>query len=70
MWLNAGDVWKFGTTKNHATKYPQSFLIKLGVEYKPQFSGTLQEALSVEKANILEYFDDIGNLPPGNKIIK
>lgn len=26
VWLNEGDLWKYGTTKNSATRYSHSFL--------------------------------------------
>jgi RHS repeat-associated protein len=71
-WLNVGDVWKYGTTKNPATRYSQTFLDEtgMGLQYGPQFSGTLEEALSAEKNQILDYFNQNGVLPPGNKIIR
>ena len=68
IFLKAGDVWKYGTTKNPTTRYSQSFLTEWGLEYKPQFSGTLQEALSAEKQQILNYESLNKALPPGNKI--
>ena len=66
----AGDVWKYGTTKNPATRYSQSFLNDWGLRYEPQFQGTLPQALSSEKSSILNYLNQNGVLPPGNKIIK
>jgi hypothetical protein len=70
VWLSAGDVWKYGATENPATRYSQSFLDELGLRYEQQLSGTLQQALSAEKASILNYLDRTGRLPPGNKIIR
>lgn len=70
VWLKAGDVWKYGTTKNPATRYSQSFLNEWGLRYEQQFSGTLQEALSAEKVNILNYLKQMEKLPPGNKFAK
>lgn len=70
VWLNANDVWKHGTTKNPATRYSQSFLDDWGLYYSRQSSGTLQAALSAEKGNILNYLNQNGVLPPGNKIIR
>jgi hypothetical protein len=66
------DVWKYGTTKNPVTRYrySQSFLDEWGLRYDRQFSGTLPQALSAERTNILNYFRQGGTLPPGNKIIK
>ena len=68
VWLNAGDVWKYGTTMNPSTRYPKSFLEEWGLRYSPQNSGTLQESLASEKANILLYETVHGVLPPGNKV--
>jgi hypothetical protein len=70
IWLDAGDVWKYGTTKNPTTRYSQSFLDKWGLQYEKQMGGTLQEALSSENSSILKYLDQRGTLPPGNKIIR
>jgi hypothetical protein len=68
--LNPGDVWKFGTTQNPATRYSQSFLTNWGLVYEKQFTGTLDQALSAERSNILNYLNQFGTLPPGNKIIR
>jgi hypothetical protein len=70
VFLNAGDVWKYGTTQNPATRYSQSFLDDWGLRYEMQTSGTLPEALAAEKSQILQYLNKNGVLPPGNKIIK
>lgn len=70
IWLEAGDVWKYGTTKNPATRYSQSFLDDWNLYYKKEFSGSLQKALDAEKEKILDYIKKYGKLPPGNKIIK
>ena len=70
VWLNAGDVWKYGTTKNPATRYPVKYLDKLGVRYEPQSSGSLGQALFSEKNSILNYLRQNSVLPPGNKIIR
>ena len=70
VWLDVGDVWKYGQTQNPATRYSQAFLDEWGLLYQKQFSGTLQEALSAEKNQILNYLYENGVLPPGNKIIR
>jgi hypothetical protein len=70
IWQEAGEVWKYGTTKNPTTKYSQSFLDKWGLQYEKQMGGTLQDALSSEKSSILKYLDQSGTLPPGNKIVR
>jgi RHS repeat-associated protein len=70
IWLEAGDVWKYGTTMNPATRYSGSFLDQWGLRYNTESIGTLQEALTVEKMKILNYRDQCGVLPPGNKMVK
>ena len=72
-WLNKGDVWKFGTTKNPLTRYSQSYLDNIGefgVYYKTEFTGTLKEALTVERMKILNFRGQNGFLPAGNKMVK
>jgi len=72
-WLEKGDVWKFGTTQNPATRYSQSYLDNIGnygVSYVKEFSGTLKEALTVEGMKIRNFIEQSGFLPAGNKIIK
>ena len=70
IWLETHDVWKYGTTKNPTTRYTQKFLDEMGLRYEMQMKGTLQEALSSERRQILRYLEERGMLPPGNKIIK
>ena len=72
VWLNKGDVWKFGTTKNPLTRYSQSYLDNIGefgVKYVPEFQGTLQQARTLQNMKILNFKNQSGFLPPGNKII-
>ena len=75
VWLNKGDVWKFGTTKNFnpLKRYTQSYLDSVGefgVKYESEFRGTATQALTVERMKILNYLGQTGYLPAGNKIIK
>jgi RHS repeat-associated protein len=70
VWLNAGDVWKYGKTINPATRYSKTRLDELGLVYERQFSGTPSQALAVEKQKILNYQTEYGTLPPGNKIAR
>lgn len=73
VWLNKGDVWKFGTTKNPAIRYSLSYLNSVGeygVYYSKEFSGTLGQALQVERMKIMNYLSQTGFLPAGNKMIK
>ncbi len=72
-WLNKGEVWKFGTTKNPFSRYSQSYLDNIGehgVIYTTEFRGTLQQATFLERLKILNYRFQNNYLPPGNKIIK
>jgi hypothetical protein len=72
-WLNKGDVWKFGTTKNPLTRYSQSYLDNVGefgVYYKTEFTGILKEALTVERMKILNFKGQNKLLPAGNKKVK
>jgi RHS repeat-associated protein len=71
-WLEKGEVWKFGTTKNPTTRYPLSYLNSIGdygVNYVTEFSGTLEEAVTVQNMKILNIKSQTGFLPPGNKIV-
>ncbi len=72
VFLKAGDVWKYGTTKTPTTRYTQKFLSNTGegLKYSRQFKGTLQEALQQEKNKILNFRSNFGILPAGNKIVK
>jgi RHS repeat-associated protein len=72
-WCTAGEVWKFGTTRNPTRRYSQSYLDNIGeygVSYSKEFSGTLTEALTLENMKIRNFLSQTGVLPPGNKIIK
>jgi hypothetical protein len=70
IWLNAGDVWKYGQTMNPTTRYSQAFLRQWNLGYQPQYSGTRQQAMSAEKAQLLRYVVEFDELPPGNKITR
>jgi uncharacterized protein RhaS with RHS repeats len=70
VWLNAGDVWKYGKTMNPATRYSQAFLKEWGLRYDPRFTGTDQEALDAEYDSLIKYLNTFGRLPPGNKMLR
>lgn len=72
VWLNKGDVWKFGTTKNPSTRYSQGFLDNTGagLRYSTEFTGTLQQARILEKMKILNFKLQNSVLPAGNKMVK
>jgi RHS repeat-associated protein len=70
-WCEAGDVWKFGKTINPSTRYSQAALKNIGehgVEYKNEFTSLSNEALLLELMKIENYVQQVGKLPPGNKI--
>ncbi len=72
-WLNKAEVWKFGTTKNPLTRYSQSYLDNIGeygVYYSKEFSGTLQQSLQLERMKIMNFMEQYGFKPAGNKMIK
>ena len=69
-WLNKGDVWKFGTTKNPLTRYSQTWLREMNLRYFTEFEGTLKEALQLERMKIVNFIEQTGVLPAGNKIIR
>jgi RHS repeat-associated protein len=70
VWLNKGDVWKYGTTKNPDTRYSQSFLDRIGVQYDRISKGTLDEALAAEQKSLRNFVNQNSKLPPGNKIMR
>jgi len=70
MFLNAGDVWKYGETINPTTRYDQSFLNGIGVRQDDQFWGNQIQIKIAEKTKIYSYFETHGHLPPGNKIFR
>jgi RHS repeat-associated protein len=73
MYLNAGDVWKYGETTNPASRYNSSDLGGIGaggVSQYNEFSGTQIQIKAMEKAKIYSYFMVNGHLPAGNKIFR
>ena len=70
VWLQEGDVWKFGETINPATRYSPSFLTNTGagLKFVPEFEGTTQEAYQLQNMKIQNYqLQNDGVLPAGNK---
>ncbi len=72
IYLEKGQVWKYGVTKNPLTRYSQKYLYNLGefgVEYKTIFESSLRsEALTVEMMLIKQFEALHGYLPAGNKV--
>jgi len=69
VYLDKGDVWKYGITKNGEARYTISFYNNtgMGLQYVPQFSGTQIQARVEESTKIINYYFWHGDLPPGNK---
>ena len=68
VFLKEGEVWKYGKTINPATRYPKDWLLKMGLRYEPQYAGSVNSALALERAKIVGHIDRCGTLPPGNKV--
>lgn len=76
IYLQIGEVWKYGaTTQKEKGRYKNS-LLGSGLVYVVQFTGTYQECLQQEKLKIYYYAELPENLirdvplirPPGNKV--
>lgn len=82
QYLEEGEVWKYGTTRNPFSRYTQLFLdrlrpLNLGdqfakgrLEYVTEFRGSEALAREQEFAKLWEYFEENFHLPPGNKMFK
>ncbi len=72
VYLNAGDVWKYGETTKGFGRYRESYLKSKGPELRmvPEFFGTQMDIKIAEKSKIYSYFFKNGTLPPSNKIFR
>ncbi|QTE21173.1 hypothetical protein J3359_09985 [Polaribacter cellanae] len=74
VYLNAGEVWKYGeTTKGINGRYTRSELdgmVPGGVTARPLFFGNTVEIKVQEKIMIYGHYLATGSLPPGNKIFR
>ena len=74
VWLEAGEVWKFGTTKNPPgtinPRYSTKWLNANNLDYVQEFIGTEAQVLTVETMKIQNFLRQYGILPAGNKMIK
>ncbi|HEV7646128.1 MAG TPA: hypothetical protein VGO50_19485 [Pyrinomonadaceae bacterium] len=73
MFLKTGEVWKFGTTINPASRYSGSFLRNTGsgLNYVTEFKSSLfKDVLQMEKTRITDFRTLNGFLPAGNKMVK
>ncbi|MCZ2390837.1 MAG: hypothetical protein LC113_07135 [Acidobacteria bacterium] len=71
VFLKQGDVWKFGQTKNGVARYPGSFYRNTGkgLEFSSEFkTSSFKDVIKMERQQILNYEQQFGKLPPGNKI--
>lgn len=68
VFLREGDIWKFGQTTQD-TRYSGAFLRRNNLDYVPEYNApTFKEMMQMEKQKILDYEQQFGKLPPGNKI--
>jgi hypothetical protein len=73
--LAAGDVWKYGTTKQPNViggpgQYPARYSpgqVAPGIRADEIFTGNRAQVLAMQTYKIAEYFLANGDLPPGNK---
>ena len=70
VWLNKGDVWKYGETTNPDSRYGAKYLYKMGLRYQTETTGTQVQVKVAEKFAIYGYFFSNGSLPPGNSIFR
>ena len=68
VFLKEGEVWKYGKTINPTTRYSLDWLRRMRLRYEPQYAGSVNSALALERAKIEGHFDQCGSLPPGNKV--
>jgi hypothetical protein len=68
--MKKDDVWKFGTSLDPDARYPASVLANLGLRMSVDKTGTRSQVLVQEKIELIRYFSNHGELPPGNKIFK
>ena len=69
VYLNAGDVWKYGETTQGENRYKKNSYEK-NFKMKPIFYGSKTEILIHEKKMLIEYYYEHHELPPGNRIFK
>jgi len=70
IYLNRGDVWKYGESTHPDERYSDSFLKETGVRRVDEFWGTQSQVKVMEKIKIYQYYINNGHLPPGNRIFR
>jgi hypothetical protein len=74
--LNAGDVWKIGETMQYNAetdrqwRYSQPELDGWNVDFKAEFIGNKVQIMVMEGIKLINYVNDHGDLPLGNKGFK
>ncbi|WP_299568499.1 DUF6443 domain-containing protein [uncultured Pedobacter sp.] len=70
VFLQKGDVWKYGETTNPTGRYTQGSLTASRLKLFPEFYGNQVQIKVEEKIKIYGYFFQNGTLPPGNRIFR
>lgn len=77
IFLRAGEVWKYGITiQGEKGRYPNTWITALGLRYRVQYRGSIQDCLQQETLKIYQYALLPENTrrklplvrPPGNKL--
>lgn len=77
IYLHAGEVWKYGITiQGQKGRYSNTWVTALGLRYRVQFRGSIQDCLQQETLKIYQYALLPENTrrkpplmrPPGNKV--
>ena len=73
VFLNTGDVWKYGETTRNPPEKRYGGIDKLhnkGLEMHYDFRGTQKQIKREEKRKLYFYFFNYQHLPPGNSIFR
>ena len=68
IYLEKGDVWKYGETLNPKKRYSQAWLDRMGLEFYEEAYGTKIEIFFYQLEKLFIYYLAHDRLPPGNKI--
>ena len=68
--MNAGEVWKYGTTADPEGRYPRAAMDTLGLQMVEQTMGNRYQVLAQEKIMLIGHALATGDLPPSNRIFK
>ena len=68
IFLMTDEVWKYGVSVNGENgRYTKSYLTKMNLRYRTEFTGSLTECYKMEKSKIFMYPTLPENLKRGNK---